>query len=69
MSYGFLEQTELLLSGTEDLVLLKLQHVETHGLAERTALTASDDITFLGFEAGTERNDSSRCVERSKPKS
>ena len=46
-----LEQSELLLSGTEDLVLLELEDIESNSLGQRSALSASDDITLLNIEA------------------
>ena len=46
-----LKQTELLLSGSEDLVLLDLQDVESDRLGQRSALTGGDDITFLDVES------------------
>lgn len=46
-----LEESELLLGGTEDLVLLDLENVESHGLGQGSALTRSHDISFLNIEA------------------
>jgi hypothetical protein len=46
-----LKQTELLTSGTKDLVLLDLHHVEADGLGQRAALSDGHDITFLNIEA------------------
>ena len=48
---NLLEESELLLSCTEDLVLLNLENVESHGLGEGSALTAGDNITLLNIEA------------------
>ncbi len=46
-----LEQSELLLSGTEDLILLELNNIESDSLGQGSALTTSNDITFLNIEA------------------
>lgn len=47
-----LEQSELLLSGTEDLILLDLEDVESNSLRKWSALSASDNVTLLNIEAG-----------------
>merc|ERR1719299_170454 len=46
-----LEQTELLASGPEDLVLLHLEHVEADRLRKRAALTNGQDIALLRLKA------------------
>merc|ERR1719240_1478764 len=46
-----LEQTELLASGPEDLVLLHLDHVEANRFRKRAALADGQDVTLLRLEA------------------
>merc|ERR1719240_1260588 len=46
-----LEQTELLASGPEDLVLLHLEHVEADRLRKRAALTDGQNVTLLRLKA------------------
>jgi hypothetical protein len=48
---NLLEESELLLSCAENLVLLNLENVESHGLRQRSALSTSDNITLLNIEA------------------
>ena len=47
----YLEESELLLGGTEDLVLLNLENVESHSLGKRSALSGGNNVTLLNFEA------------------
>lgn len=46
-----LEESELLLGGTKDLVLLNLENVETNSLRQRSALARSHNISLLNVEA------------------
>merc|ERR1719401_2947229 len=46
-----LEKTELLARGSEDLILLDSDDVESNGLSERSALTSRDDVTLLDVES------------------
>jgi len=47
----FLKKTELLASRSKDLVLLHLEHVESHGLGYRAALARGDDVSLLDVKA------------------
>ena len=41
----------MLFDRTEDLIFLNLKNVEPYGLGKRSALTGSDDVSFLDSEA------------------
>lgn len=48
------EEVELFPSGSNNIIGDHLQRIEPHGLAQRSALSGDEDVTFFNAETGTE---------------